>query len=56
MVFILITIQDQIPSMTGFNLGCIDDLNIFEYENVPVNDGLDHPLDKKNNLDVFQSI
>ena len=35
------------PMMTGFNLGCIDDLNIFEYENVPVNDGNNHPLDKE---------
>ena len=35
------------PAMTGFNIGCIDEINIFEYKNVPVNDGLNHPLDKK---------
>tara|TARA_B100000945_G_C20269830_1_gene543376 strand:- start:17 stop:382 length:366 start_codon:yes stop_codon:yes gene_type:complete len=35
------------PSMTGFNLGCIDDIDIFKLENVIINDGLNHPLDKK---------
>ncbi len=35
------------PSMTGFNLGCIDDINIYELKNVPINDGNNHPLDKK---------
>ena len=33
--------------MTGFNVGCIDDINTFELENVGVNDGENHPLDKK---------
>ena len=35
------------PSMTGFNLGCIDDINTFELDDIGVNDGLNHPLDKK---------
>ncbi len=35
------------PSMTGFNLGCIDDVNIYELKNIPINDGNNHPLDKK---------
>ena len=35
------------PSMTGFNVGCIDDIDIFKFENVNINDGLNHPLDKK---------
>ena len=35
------------PSMTGFNLGCIDDINIYELKNIPINDGHNHPLDKK---------
>ena len=35
------------PKMTGFNVGCIDDLDIFKLENVAINDGQNHPLDKK---------
>ena len=35
------------PSMTGFNLGCLDNVDTFELENVKINDGLNHPLDKK---------
>ena len=35
------------PSMTGFNLGCVDDVNTFNLDEVPVNDGENHPLDKK---------
>ena len=35
------------PAMTGFNVGCIDEINCFELENVSVNDGQNHPLDKK---------
>ena len=35
------------PSMTGFNVGCIDDIDVFKLENVSVNDGLNHPLDQK---------
>ena len=34
-------------SMTGFNLGCIDELDTFNVENVIVIDGKNHPLDKK---------
>ena len=36
------------PTMTGFNLGCIDSINTFELNEVAVNDGQNHPLDKKN--------
>ena len=35
------------PAMTGFNLGCIDEVNTFELKNIAVNDGQNHPLDKK---------
>ena len=35
------------PAMTGFNVGCLDDFDTFNFENVNVNDGLNHPLDKK---------
>ena len=35
------------PAMTGFNVGCVDDIDTFELENVAINDGQNHPLDKK---------
>mgnify|MGYP001170628336 FL=1 len=36
------------PSMTGFNLGCIDGVNTFDLKKIKVNDGQNHPLDKKD--------
>ncbi len=35
------------PSMTGFNIGCIDEVDTFELKNFSINDGKNHPLDKK---------
>ena len=35
------------PAMTGFNLGCIDEVNTFNLKDILINDGLNHPLDKK---------
>ena len=35
------------PAMTGFNLGCLDDFNTFELKEIFINDGHNHPLDKK---------
>ena len=35
------------PSMTGFNLGCIDEIDTFKLNNILINDGQNHPLDKK---------
>ena len=35
------------PAMTGFNLGCIDEINTFTLESIFINDGYNHPLDKK---------
>ena len=35
------------PTMTGFNVGCIDEINTFDMKEIPVNDGQNHPLDKK---------
>ena len=35
------------PAMTGFNLGCIDEIDTFDLKNISVNDGQNHPLDKK---------
>ena len=35
------------PSMTGFNLACIDEIDTFKLDNISINDGHNHPLDKK---------
>ena len=35
------------PKMTGFNLGCIDELDTFNLKEIAINDGHNHPLDKK---------
>ena len=35
------------PSMTGFNIGCIDSINTFQIKDIKFNDGLNHPLDIK---------
>ena len=34
------------PKMTGFNIACIDDIDTFNLEEVLINDGHNHPLDK----------
>ena len=33
--------------MTGFNLSCVDEIDIFQLKDIVVNDGQNHPLDKK---------
>ncbi len=35
------------PLMTGFNIGCVDEIDSFKFNDVLVNDGKNHPLDKK---------
>ena len=35
------------PSMTGFNVGCLDDIDTFNLGNISVIDGNNHKLDKK---------
>ena len=35
------------PVMYGINLACLDNINTFELKDVSVNDGANHPLDKK---------
>ena len=35
------------PAMTGFNIGCIDKFDSKKLDKVPINDGQNHPLDKK---------
>ncbi len=34
------------PSMTGFNLGCLDEIDTFELKEISTLDGNNHPLDK----------
>ena len=38
------------PAMTGFNLGCLDNFDTFQFNDVEVNDGANHPLDKKSKM------
>ena len=35
------------PSMTGFNVACIDEIDTFQLKNINLNDVFNHPLDKK---------
>ncbi len=35
------------PSMTAFNVGCLDDIDSIELKNIIIADGKNHPLDKK---------
>ncbi len=35
------------PNMTGFNLGCVDEIDTFQITDIEVIDGQNHPLDKK---------
>ena len=39
--------QRSNPSMTGFNVGCIDDIDTLKLKNITINDGQNHPLDNK---------
>ena len=34
-------------AMTGFNVGCLDEIDTFKLTDVFINDGHNHPLDKK---------
>ena len=35
------------PALTGFNVGCLEDIDTFKLNDVTVANGQDHPLDKK---------
>ena len=35
------------PKIYGINIACVEGIKPFEIENVPVNDGENHPLDQK---------
>ena len=32
--------------MTGFNVGCLDEVDTFKFKDITVNNGLNHPLIK----------
>ena len=34
------------PHEYGYNIGCLEGVNPFELENVPTNDGVNHPADR----------
>ena len=35
------------PAMTGFNVGCLDEIDTLNLNDILINDGHNHPLDKK---------
>tara|TARA_B100001094_G_C18154831_1_gene785809 strand:+ start:1137 stop:1499 length:363 start_codon:yes stop_codon:yes gene_type:complete len=35
------------PAMTGFNLGCVENFDTFNFKDILIIDGHNHPLDKK---------
>ena len=35
------------PAMTGFNVGCIEEIDVFKLDNILVNNSKNHHLDKK---------
>ncbi|WP_174874635.1 GFA family protein [Vogesella oryzae] len=35
------------PQQYGYNVGCLDDVNPFLLEPVPLNDGVNHPADRQ---------
>jgi hypothetical protein len=35
------------PAMTGFNVGCLDEVDTFKFKDIVINNGKNHPLDKK---------
>ena len=35
------------PKIYGINVACIDDIDVFQFKDILVNNGRNHPLDKK---------
>ena len=35
------------PAMTGFNLGCVDEVNVTDLKDITLIDGQNHPMDQK---------
>lgn len=48
------------PNEYGYNVGCLDGINPFLIENVPTNDGVNHPADRDDTnrelLELFGTI
>ena len=40
-------LQVRTKKIYGINVACIDDIDVFKFKDVVVNDGRNHPLDKK---------
>lgn len=40
------------PSQFGVNVACLEGISPFDFEEVVVNDGVNHPADKNNGLSV----
>lgn len=36
------------PEQYGYNVGCLEGVNPFDLENVPTNDGVNHPADRSS--------
>ena len=36
------------PAMTGFNLGCVDEVDVANLKDITLIDGQNHPMDQKN--------
>jgi hypothetical protein len=36
------------PTMTGFNLGCVDEVDVANLKDITLIDGQNHPMDQKN--------
>jgi len=39
------------PHQYGYNVACLEGVNPYELENVPLNDGVNHPSDRVDNRD-----
>ncbi len=35
------------PTLTAFNVGCVDEVDTFKLDDISITDGKNHPLDKK---------
>jgi hypothetical protein len=35
------------PNQYGYNVGCLEGVNPFDIPNVPINDGVNHPADRR---------
>lgn len=38
------------PQQYGYNIGCLEGVNPFDIDNIPISDGVNHPADKAGGL------